>query len=223
MTAASVAVLIVDDQPLIRSALRALLDTTSGVTVVGEAGDGEQALRAVVQHEPQVVLMDIRMPRMDGLEATRLIRERHPQVEVVILTTFDEDAYVEEAIRAGAAGFLLKDGDADELVRGIHVAASGEALMAPTTLRRLMGRMSHSPRLDQSADAAVARLTEREREVLVCAARGLNNAEIAAALSIGETTVKTHIGSILSKMGARDRVQAVALAYRGGLVSTTEG
>jgi DNA-binding NarL/FixJ family response regulator len=210
-------VLIVDDQPLIRSALRALLDGSPDIAVIGDASNGAEALRAVAASEPDVVLMDIRMPTMDGIAATDAIRRDHPDTEVVILTTFDEDGYALDAVRAGAAGFLLKDGDADDLMRGIRLAASGESLVAPATLRRLMARVAQAPRSDPDVLNRLQRLSPRETEVLVCAARGLNNTEIANELVISEATAKTHLGSILAKLEVRDRVQAVVLAYRGGL------
>ena len=218
MTDVPIRVLIVDDQPLIRSALRALLEDSHDIQVVGDAADGAEACRLVAASRPDVVLMDIRMPQMDGIEATRQIREAHPETEVVILTTFDEDGYALDAIRAGAAGFLLKDGDADDLVRGIRLAASGESLVAPSTLRRLMAGVAQTPAPDRTARTLLARLTPREAEVLSCAARGLSNAEIARELSITEATTKTHLGSILSKLEVRYRVQAVVVAYQGGLV-----
>ena len=218
MTAPAIRVLIVDDQPLIRSALRALLEDSEDIDVVGDASDGVEAVRAVATSRPNVVLMDIRMPHMDGIVATGEIRRAHPSTEVVILTTFDEDGYALNAVRAGAAGFLLKDGDADDLIRGIRLAASGESLVAPATLRRLMSGVAQTRQADPETVRLLARLSPRETEVLICAARGLKNAEIAAELGISEATAKTHLGSILSKLDARDRVQAVVLAYRGGLV-----
>jgi DNA-binding NarL/FixJ family response regulator len=210
-------VLIVDDQPLIRSALRALVGEAADIEVVGEAAEGGAAARAVAALQPDVVLMDVRMPGMDGIEATALIRQRHPEVEVVVLTTFDDDRFALDAVRAGACGFLLKDGDADDLLRGIRLAAAGDALMAPSTLRRLLDRVGSTP--PEEADAArVASLSARETEVLRCAARGMNNAEIAAELVISEATAKSHIASILAKLGVRDRVQAVVLAHTSGLM-----
>lgn len=218
MTDSVIRVLIVDDQPLIRSALRALLDDIDDIEVVADAGDGHEALRQVAASQPDVVLMDIRMPEMDGITATSAIRAAHPSIEVVILTTFDEDGYALNAVRAGAAGFLLKDGDADDLMRGIRLAASGESLIAAATLRRLMIGVAQGRQPDSKAQQLLAQLSPRETEVLKCAARGLNNAEIAGELVIAEATAKTHLGSILAKLDARDRVQAVVLAYQGGLV-----
>ncbi len=218
MTESVIRVLIVDDQPLIRSALRALLDDSDDIEVVAGAGNGREALRQVAASQPDVVLMDIRMPEMDGIAATSAIRAAHPGVEVVILTTFDEDGYALDAVRAGAAGFLLKDGDADELVRGIRLAASGESLIAPATLRRLMNGVAQRQQPDSRAQQLLTQLSPRETEVLKCAARGLNNTEIAGELVIAEATAKTHLSSILAKLEVRDRVQAVVLAYQGGLV-----
>ncbi len=218
MTESVIRVLIVDDQPLIRSALRALLDDSDDIEVVAGAGNGREALRQVAASQPDVVLMDIRMPEMDGIAATSAIRAAHPGVEVVILTTFDEDGYALDAVRAGAAGFLLKDGDADELVRGIRLAASGESLIAPATLRRLMNGVAQQQQPDSRAQRLLTQLSPRETEVLKCAARGLNNTEIAGELVIAEATAKTHLSSILAKLEVRDRVQAVVLAYQGGLV-----
>lgn len=197
----------------------ALLTATSDIQVVAEAGDGLAALEATRRQRPDVVLMDIRMPRLDGLAATRSIKEELPHVAVVVLTTFDLDDYVFQAVRAGASGFLLKDGDADELVRAIHTAAQGDALISPKALRRLLDEFMRGPVPDVGLSARVAALTPREREVLSLAAAGLSNSEIAVRLFITEATVKTHIGSILGKLPARDRVQAVIAAYASGLVS----
>jgi DNA-binding NarL/FixJ family response regulator len=197
----------------------ALLRDDPTLEVVGEAGDGAAAVAEAVRLRPAVVLMDVRMPVMDGLAATRAIRAADPAPEVVVLTTFDEDDYALEAVQAGAAGFLLKDGAAEELIRGIRLAAAGDSLIAPATLRRLMRRVAASPQPDLSAAGRIGALTAREREVLTEAAAGASNSEIATALFISEGTVKTHISAILAKLGVRDRVQAVVLAYQGGLVS----
>jgi DNA-binding NarL/FixJ family response regulator len=210
-------VLLVDDQPLVRTGLRTLLEEEPDIAVVGDAADGEEAVRAVAALAPDVVLMDIRMPVLDGLEATRRIIRSGSNARVVILTTFDLDAYVFEALRAGASGFLLKDARRDEIVRAVRIAAAGEALLAPSVTRRLIERFSgHTPRAEAPR---LRELTEREREVLLLVARGLSNAEIAQQLFLGETTVKTHVGHILDKLEVRDRVQAVVLAYESGLVT----
>lgn len=210
-------VVVADDQPLIRTSLRALLER-SGVDVVGEAGDGATAVAVVARKQPDVVLMDIRMPVLDGIEATRQITAAYAGVAVVVLTTFDLDAYVFAAVRAGAVGFFLKDGEADELLQGVRVAARGDALLAPAALRRLLVEFAAGPTPLPAAAAAVDALTERERDVLRAMARGLSNAELAVALSISEATCKTHVSSVLAKLGVRDRVQAVIVAYESGLV-----
>lgn len=211
-------VVVADDQPLIRSSLRALLDDAPDIEVVAEAGDGEEAVRAVVRHRPDVVVMDVRMPRMDGLEATRVIRRDHPGTAVVVLTTYDLDEYVFRAVRAGAAGFLLKDGDADELVRGVRAAVSGESVVAPHSLRALLDEFARVPQPAPDAVTLVEGLSAREREVLTLMAHGLSNDEIATRLHLSVATVKTHVGSVLAKTGSRDRTQAVVTAYRSGTV-----
>ena len=216
---AAIRVVVADDQDLIRAALRALLDDVEDIAVVGEAADGKAAVSAVATLQPDVVVMDIRMPRLDGLAATRIIRAAHPDVAVIVLTTYDLDEYVFDAVRAGAAGFLLKDGDADDLVRAIRAAVSGESLMAPSSLRRLLTEFSRTPTPDLSASRAVQVLTEREREVLLAMARGRSNDEIAAELYLSPATVKTHVGSVLAKLGVRDRTQAVVVAYEAGLMT----
>jgi DNA-binding NarL/FixJ family response regulator len=216
-------VLVVDDQELVRAGLRAILEA-SGVDVVGEAGDGTAAVRLAAEMQPEVVLMDVRMPVLDGIEATRRIRsggEDPPRV--LVLTTFDLDEYVFEALRAGASGFLLKDAPRAELLRAIDVIADGEALLAPTATRRLVEdfarrRATAPPVSARSLDV----LTPRERDVLELIARGLSNGEIADRLVVGEATVKTHVGRVLAKLGLRDRVQAVIRAYEVGLVSPGE-
>ena len=209
-------VLLVDDQPLVRAGLRTLLDEEADIEVAGDATNGEEAVAAVTALAPDVVFMDIRMPVLDGLEATRRITARGCAARIVILTTFDLDEYVFQALRAGASGFLLKDATGDEIVRAVRIAASGDALLAPSVTRRLIERFSgHTP----SADAPHLRLlTERERDVLLLVARGLSNGEIAARLFLRETTVKTHVAHLLDKLELRDRVQAVVLAYESGLV-----
>jgi DNA-binding NarL/FixJ family response regulator len=210
-------IVVADDQPLIRSALRALLEDIADFTVVAEAGDGDAAVRAVAQHRPDVALMDIRMPSLDGLAATRRIRDEMPGTVVIVLTTYDLDEYVFEAVRAGAAGFLLKDGDADELERAIRAVVGGEALMAPSALRRLMEEFTRAPRPDPGASRRVAQLTQREREVLEQMATGRSNDEIAAVLHLSVATVKTHVGSVLTKLGVRDRTQAVVVGHDAGI------
>jgi DNA-binding NarL/FixJ family response regulator len=211
-------ILLADDQPLVRAGLRTILQEEADLKVVGEAEDGVQATALVANLRPDVVLMDVRMPNLDGLEATRRITTGDHPPRIVILTTFDLDEYVYEALKAGASGFLLKDADADELVRAVRVAAAGDALLAPSVTRRLIARFSGQGMIRQVA-ANLESLTEREREVLQMVARGLSNGEIAGRLFLGETTVKTHVAHILDKLELRDRVQAVVLAYESGLVS----
>jgi len=210
----SVRVLIADDQALVRTGFRKILESEPDLEVVGEAGDGAEALERVAVLHPHVVLMDIRMPRVDGLEATRRLAGR---TRVLILTTFDIDEYVYEALRAGASGFLLKDAGADQLVAGIRVVAQGDSLLAPSVTRRLIEQFAQRPSPNARPDT-VAELTARELEVLRLLARGLSNAEIAQELIIGDATVKTHVARLLQKLGLRDRVQAVVLAYESGLV-----
>ena len=215
-------VLIVDDQALVRTGFRMIVEAEDDMTVVGEAGDGEEALRLVESARADVVLMDIRMPKLDGVEATRrTVAERDGDVpRVVILTTFDLDEYVVEALRAGASAFLLKDAPPEELVAAIRTVDAGDAVVAPRVTRRLLDRFAAVlPMTTPPGEPpAFASLTDREREVLMLIARGLSNAEIAADLYVSETTVKTHVGHVLTKLGLRDRVQAVVLAYETGLV-----
>ena len=212
-------VLVVDDQELVRSGFCVILDTVDGIEVVGEAGNGEAAVAAVAAHQPDVVLMDIRMPGMDGLEATRLITRQSPAApKVVMLTTFDLDDYVYEALRAGASGFLLKDSPRHDLIAAVRAAAAGDALLAPSVTRRLIEAFASRPPETTPAPSRLASLTAREREVLERLARGGSNTEIAAALFVSEATVKTHVGNLLAKLGLRDRVQAVILAYETGMV-----
>jgi DNA-binding NarL/FixJ family response regulator len=212
-------VLVVDDQPLIRRALSALLAGFDDLEVVGEAVDGLAAVSAAARHRPDAVVMDVRMPGLDGIEATRRIRAAQPDTAVIVLTTYDVDEYVFDAVRAGASGFLLKDGDADELVRAIRVAVAGEALVAPSSLRRLLLEFARAPLVDEAASARIATLTDREREVLMLMAEGLTNTEIATRIVVSQATVKTHVSSVLAKLGARDRTQAVVLAYESGVVA----
>ncbi|MDQ3567688.1 MAG: response regulator transcription factor [Actinomycetota bacterium] len=216
----SVRVVIADDQELVRTGFRAILGSEPDIEVVGEASDGREAVEYARQLRPDVVLMDIRMPRMDGLEATRrIVTGPDSKPRVLILTTFDLDEYVYEALRSGASGFMLKDNPADQLITAVHVIARGEALIAPSVTRRLISefarRVSRTPKPDQ-----LRSLTVRESEVLKLVARGLSNAEIAEELYVAETTVRTHVGRILTKLGLRDRVQAVVLAYETGLVQS---
>jgi DNA-binding NarL/FixJ family response regulator len=214
-------VVIVDDQPMIRSALRALVEGEPDIEVVAEAGDGEEAVAVATRHLPDVVVMDVRMPILDGLEATRRIRTELPEVQVIVLTTYDLDDYVFGAIRAGAAGFFLKDGDAEDLIRGIRAVHSGEALMSPASLRKLIAEFAAAPQPDGAAAAAVAGLTEREREVLRLISQGMANADIAETLFVSVGTVKSHVSSVLAKLRVRDRTQAVVLAYQAGLGTTS--
>ena len=208
-------VLVVDDQELVRSGFCVILEAADGITVVGEAANGAQAVAAVAAFAPDVVLMDVRMPEMDGLEATRLItaRERTSGPKVVMLTTFDLDDYVYEALRAGASGFLLKDAPRHDLIAAVRAAAAGNALLAPSVTRRLIESFARRPPEAAPSPARLASLTARERDILLLLARGHTNAEIAAGLVVSEATVKTHIGHLLAKLGLRDRVQAVIVAY----------
>ncbi|MBV1852925.1 response regulator transcription factor [Catellatospora sp. NEAU-YM18] len=211
--------LLADDQPLLRSGFRMVLGAESDLDIVGEAADGAEAVDLARRLLPDVVLMDVRMPRRDGVAATRDIVAAKLPVRVLILTTFDLDDYVVGALRAGASGFLAKDVPAEELVAAIRTVAAGEAVVAPRILRRLLDRFADLlPDPEVTVPDALASLTEREREVLVQVARGLSNAEIAKVLTVSETTVKTHVGHLLTKLGLRDRVQAVVLAYETGLV-----
>ncbi len=220
---AVIRVVVVDDQRLVRTGFAAILSTEDGIEVVGEAANGEEALALVDRTRPDVVLMDIRMPVMDGVEATT--RLAGPNVarptKVLILTTFDIDELVHNALQAGASGFLLKDAPPEELVHAIRVIAAGEALLAPSVTRRLLETFAGQRRANETspvAREAVARLTDREREVLLYMAQGLSNTEVATAMFLGESTVKTYVGRILSKLAARDRVQAVVTAFDAGLV-----
>ena len=218
-------VLLVDDQPLLRKGFRMILDAEDDLEVAGEAADGVEALSEAARTRPDVVLMDIRMPNLDGVEATRRLAAEGA-TRVLILTTFDLDEYVYEALRAGASGFLLKDVPPEDLVAAIRVVAGGDAVVAPAITRRLLDRFATSLPSSAHDDGAasgraadLATLTDREREVLTLMGRGLSNSEIAAELYLGETTVKTHVGRVLMKLHLRDRVQAVVLAYETGLVT----
>lgn len=201
---------------MVRSGLRLILEAESDIVVSAEAGDGEEAVRLARREGPDVVLMDVRMPRMDGLEATSQITEDSPETKVIVLTTFDVDDYVYGALRAGASGFLLKDAGGDQLVEAIRVVASGEALIAPSITKRLISEFAARP--ESKEVKGLEELTDRELEVLEQVARGLSNAEIAEELFVSETTVKTHVSHILTKLHLRDRVQAVVAAYESGLV-----
>jgi DNA-binding NarL/FixJ family response regulator len=214
----SIRVLLVDDQALLRAGFRLILESEPDLEVAGEAGDGHEAVEAAGRLAPDVVLMDIRMPRLDGIEATRRVVRAPGAARVLILTTFDLDEYVFEALRAGASGFLLKDTPPEDLVSAIRVVAGGDGLLAPSVTRRLIEEFARQPARDAPPPAALDSLTARELEVLTLMARGLTNHEIATQLFVGETTVKTHVGRVLDKLGLRDRVQAVVLAYECGLV-----
>ena len=214
-------VLLVDDQPLLRTGFRMILSAESDLTVVGEAGDGATAVELARRLKPDVVLMDIRMPVMDGIQATRNLAGPGVEepIKVLILTTFGLDEYVVESLRAGASGFLLKDAPPEDLVEAIRIVAAGDALLAPSVTRRLLDRVaSRLPRANEDTIPALSELTERELEVLKLLARGLSTAEIAAKLVVSETTVKTHVSRVLAKLDLRDRVQAVILCYETGLV-----
>ena len=210
-------VLLADDQELVRSGFRLILELADGIEVVGEAGDGRDAVRLAKELEPDVVLMDVRMPELDGIEATRRLRQAGVDARVLVLTTFDLDDYVYAAMRAGASGFLLKDAPREQLVTAVRTVARGEALLAPAVTRRLIERFVERPAPLEAAPA-LAELSARELEVLRLVAPGLSNAEIAGELIIGEATVKTHVARVLRKLGLRDRVQAVVLAYESGIV-----
>lgn len=214
-------VLLADDQQLVRAGLRTILEAEEDIEVCGEVADGLLAVSAAEQQHPDVVLMDIRMPNLDGLEATRRIAARGDIPRIVILTTFDLDEYVFEALRGGASGFLLKDTTADELVRAVRLAVAGDALLAPSVTRRLIERFAN--RATAPSTQSLETLTGRELEVLLLVARGLSNTEVAERLFLGENTVKTHVAHVLDKLDLRDRVQAVVLAYESGLVEPRVG
>ena len=212
-------VLIADDQALVRGGFRMILNAEPDIEVIGEACDGGEAITLAAELEPDVVLMDVRMPDIDGIEATRRLLTRRPSTtRVLMLTTFDHDEYLYDAIRAGASGFLLKDVAPPDLSHAIRAVATGDSLVAPAITRRLLEDFVERPRPGARAPQALDSLTDRELGVLRLLARGLSNAEIAAELILGEATVKTHVGNILMKLGLRDRVQAVVLAYESGLI-----
>jgi DNA-binding NarL/FixJ family response regulator len=216
-----VRIVIVDDQALVRAGFRMILEADGGLEVVGEAADGEEAIGVVRRLHPDVVLMDVRMPRLDGLEATRrLLLEGNAEPRIIMLTTFDIDEYVYTALRAGASGFLLKDVTPEQLVAAVKLVVAGDALLAPSITRRLVERFAPTPRTAAPKQPAeLEALTAREREVLGLVARGFSNAELAEHLTLSEATIKTHVARILGKLGLRDRVQAVVLAYETGLVA----
>ena len=214
----SIRVLIADDQSLVRAGFRLVLENEEDIEVVGEASNGEEAIHSAGRLQADVVLMDIRMPELDGIAATREITARD-QARVLVLTTYDLDEYVYDALQAGASGFLLKDTPPAQLADGIRAVAAGEALLAPTVTRRLIEEFARIGSARASAPTELSELTPRETEVLKLLARGLSNAEIAAELVLGDTTVKTHVTHVLTKLGLRDRVQAVVLAYESGLVT----
>ncbi|CAM5711631.1 response regulator [Streptomyces aurantiogriseus] len=219
MTSGTIRVLIADDQQMVRQGFTVLLNAHPGIEVIGQAVDGLDAVEKVAELSPDVVLMDIRMPELGGIEATRRITAATPHIKVLVLTTFDLDEYVYEALRAGASGFLLKDASADQLAEAVRVVAAGDALLAPGITRKLIAefsRLNDTPRAPLKE--RVGDLTERETEVLTLIAQGLSNAEIARHLVVAEQTVKTHVGRILVKLGLRDRTQAAVFAYESGLV-----
>jgi DNA-binding NarL/FixJ family response regulator len=218
-----ITVLIADDQPLQRFGFRMLLDSTADTHVVGEAGNGAEAVRRAAELNPDVVLMDVRMPGMDGIEATRRIVGAGGRSHILTLTTFDLDEYVHAALRAGASGFLLKDAHPEELLAGVRAVAAGDAVIAPALTRRLLDEFAQhlgGASAAERSDPRISTLTDRERGILLAIARGLTNGEIAEELVLSESTVKTHVGRVLAKIGARDRVQAVIFAYDHGLAGS---
>ncbi|HEX3721172.1 MAG TPA: response regulator transcription factor [Nitrolancea sp.] len=214
----SLRVLVADDQALVRAGFRLILNAQNGIDVVGEAIDGTQAVSEARRLRPDVILMDIRMPQMDGIEATRRLLSDGATCQVIMLTTFDLDEYVYAALQAGASGFLLKDVSPEQLTSAVRLVASGDALLAPSITRRLVERFAQPAKRTGNAHQRLRSLTPREREVFELIAQGLNNAEIASDLSLSEATVKTHVARILAKLELRDRVQAVVLAYESGIV-----
>ncbi len=217
-------VMLVDDQAMVRAGFRMIVESEPDITVVGEAADGRAAVELAGRCDPHVVLMDVRMPHMDGIEATALITAATAPPRVLILTTFDLDDYVYAALRAGASGFMLKDAPAEQLIEAVRVVARGDALLAPSVTRLLIEEVARRPAVDPSATlAGFDDLTERELDVMRLVAKGMSNAEIAEALYLGEATVKTHVGRILAKLDLRDRVQVVVVAYESGLVTPGDG
>ena len=212
-------IMLVDDQEMVRVGFRLILQAESDLTIVGEAGDGAAAIELAERARADVVLMDVRMPNMDGIEACRALRDRHPDTRVMMLTTFDLHDYVHAALRAGASGFMLKDAPAEQLVDAIRIVANGDALLAPSITQALIDEIARQPLGDRASYPGVDDLTERELDVLRLMARGMSNGEIARSLFLGEATIKTHVGRVLAKLGARDRVQAVVVAYESGVVT----
>ena len=223
MSPAAVRVLIVDDDKLMRAGLRAVFSADEGIEVIGEAGDGRAGIDSARRLRPDIVLMDVRMPELDGITATRELLQASPELRVVIVTTFEDDDYVFGALAAGASGFLLKRTGPEELIEAIHTVAAGEALLSPSVTRRVIERMARDPGVTTNGERRLEELTAREREVLELIARGLTNAEIASELVIEESTVKTHVKRVLMKLGLRDRVQAVILAYETGVIRPGAG
>ncbi|HYY75834.1 MAG TPA: response regulator transcription factor [Gaiellaceae bacterium] len=217
MSPTQVRVLVVDDDDLMRAGLRSVLSSDEALRVVGEAGDGRAAVDRTLELRPDVVLMDVRMPDLDGIAATREVLGVSPDVRIVILTTFEQDDYIFGALSAGASGFLLKRTRPEELIAAIHTIAAGDSLLSPSVTRRVIDRMARQPAADISVAQRLEQLTPRERDVLELVARGLSNGEIAETLVIEESTVKTHMKRLLTKLRARDRVQAVIFAYESGL------
>ena len=214
----SIRVVLVDDQALIRTGFKMILETEDDIEVVGEASDGEQAISMTRSVRPDIVLMDVQMPTMDGLEATgRIVRDASIPSRIVILTTFERDDYVFEALRAGASGFLLKNAPSEELVHAVRVVAAGDALLAPSVTRKVIEGFIRRP-AHRSNEVELERLTERETEILQLLATGKSNSELAAHLFVGEGTIKTHVSNVLTKLGLRDRMQAVIFAYESGLI-----
>ena len=212
-------IVIADDQPMMRAGFKAVLEATGSVEVVAEAADGEAAVKAATEHHPDVVLMDIEMPGMDGIEATR----RLPRERVLILTTFGLDEYIVDALRAGASGFLLKDSPTEDVVKAVRAVAAGDAVLSPAVTRQLLDQVGRRlPAPVARTPGALDGLTEREREVLRMLAAGLSNAEVAEAMFLSEATVKSHVSNLLGKLGLRDRVQAVIYAYETGLITPAE-
>ncbi len=214
--------MLVDDQAMVRTGFRMILEAESDITVVGEAEDGREAVEMVDRARPDVILIDVRMPRLDGIEACQQIIDGGSPARVMMLTTFDLDDYVHAALRAGASGFLLKDAPPEQLIEAIHVIANGEALLSPSVTKALIDEIARRPVGQPDAFPGIDELTERELEVVKLMAKGMSNAEIAAELILGVATIKTHVGRVLAKLGARDRVQAVVAAYESGLVTPGE-